>query len=337
MTRTRLPAAFLMHSASSLHDPGWGHPEHQGRLRALASALAGDMPVLHGSVEPVEPEEMGEDVLLMVHTPAHVALVRSAVAEAAATGHAVELDPDTRVSAASWDAALGSVAAAITAARGVAQGRWANAFVATRPPGHHASAERAMGFCLFNSVAVTARWLQSEGFAERVLIVDWDVHHGNGTQDVFWEDPTVFYLSLHQHPNWPGTGNADERGAGRGEGWTLNVPVEPHTSRAEYLALYHDSLDAAFTAARPDVVLVSAGFDCMAGDPLGGLLLEPDDLHAMTLALVERASEDCPGRIVACLEGGYEPSRTARAALSVVRALAGLGSLSETSGEVAIP
>ena len=329
---TYLPSAFLMHPSSSLHDTGWGHPEHQGRLRSLASALAGDMPALQGSVEPVQPEEVGEDALLRVHTPEHVALVRSAVTEATATGCPVELDPDTRVSAASWDAALGSVAAAITAARGVAQGRWANAFVATRPPGHHASAERAMGFCLFNSVAVTARWLQDEGLAERVLIIDWDVHHGNGTQDVFWEDPTVFYLSLHQFPYWPGTGSAEERGAGRGAGWTLNVPVALHASRAEYLSLYHDSLDVAFTTARPDAVLVSAGFDCLAGDPLGGLLLEPDDLHTMTRALTDRANH-----VVACLEGGYEPSRTARAALSVVRALAGLGPLRETSGELTSP
>ena len=334
---TRLPSAFLMHAASPLHDPGWGHPEHQGRLRSLASAMARDMPALQGLVESVEPEEVGEDALLDVHTPAHVELVRSAAVEAAAAGSAIKLDEDTRVSDASWDAAFGSVAAAVTAARGVAQGRWANAFVATRPPGHHASAERAMGFCLFNSVAVTARRLQAEGLAERVLIVDWDVHHGNGTQDVFWEDPTVFYLSLHQYPYWPGTGGAGERGAGRGEGWTLNVPVALQTSRAEYLTLYHDALDAAFAAARPDVVLVSAGFDCMAGDPLGGLLLEPEDLHAMTLALVAGASEVCEGRIVACLEGGYDPSRTARGALSVVRALAGLGPLSETSSEVAIP
>lgn len=329
---TYLPSAFLMHPSSSLHDTGWGHPEHQGRLRSLASALAGDMPALQGSVESVQPEEVGEDALLRVHTPEHVALVRSAVTEATATGCPVELDPDTRVSAASWDAALGSVAAAITAARGVAQGRWANAFVATRPPGHHASAERAMGFCLFNSVAVTARWLQDEGLAERVLIIDWDVHHGNGTQDVFWEDPTVFYLSLHQFPYWPGTGSAEERGAGRGAGWTLNVPVALHASRAEYLSLYHDSLDVAFTTARPDAVLVSAGFDCLAGDPLGGLLLEPDDLHTMTRALTDRANH-----VVACLEGGYEPSRTARAALSVVRALAGLGPLRETSGELTSP
>ena len=328
------PTAFLMHSASSLHDTGWGHPEHQGRLRALASALAGDMPALHGLVEPAEPDEVDEDALLRVHTPAHVERVRSAVVQATTEKRVVEMDPDTRVSSASWDAALGSVGAAITAARGVAKGRWANAFVATRPPGHHASAEQAMGFCFFNNVAVTARALQAEGLAERVLVVDWDVHHGNGTQDVFWEDPSVFFLSLHQFPYWPGSGTAGERGAGPGVGCTLNVPVEPRTSRPKYLRLYHDALDAAFAAARPDFVLVSAGFDCLAGDPLGGLLLEPEDLHAMTLALAGHANHACAGRIVACLEGGYDPPRTARAALSVVRALAGLEPFCETPAEV---
>jgi acetoin utilization deacetylase AcuC-like enzyme len=277
-----LPTAFLMHSASSLHDTGWGHPEHQGRLRALASAVAADMPALHGRVESVEPDEVDEAVLLAVHTREHVDGVRAAVDAAGRDQAIVELDPDTRVSAASWDAALGSVAAAITAARGVVEGRWANAFVATRPPGHHATPNRVMGFCLFNTVALVARWLQNAGHAERVLIVDWDVHHGNGTQDIFWTDPSVFFLSLHQFPHWPGTGRADERGAGAGEGTTLNVPIPPRTPRAEYLTRFHDALDRGF-AFRPDFVIVSAGFDCMAGDPLGDLTLEPEDLHAMVV------------------------------------------------------
>ena len=327
-----LPTAFLMHEASSLHDTGWGHPEHQGRLRALATTLAADMPALHGRVVPVEPEPVAEDALLLVHTSAHVERVRRAVAQAAELGRIVELDPDTRVSGSSWEAALGSVAGAITAVHGVAEGRWTGAFVATRPPGHHAGAERAMGFCLFNNIAIAGRWLQSERHAERVLIVDWDVHHGNGTQEIFWEDASVFFLSLHQFPHWPGTGNADERGGGAGLGSTMNVPISPRTARPEYLRRYRDALDRALEAARPDFVLVSAGFDCLAGDPLGNLTLEPDDLHAMASALVGRAAESCGGRVVACLEGGYHPERTARAALQVIRALARIGPLGETSG-----
>jgi acetoin utilization deacetylase AcuC-like enzyme len=319
-----------MHPASSLHDTGWGHPEHQGRLRALASALGADLPSLHGRVEAVEPEEVDEAALLLVHTREHVEMVRAAAAHAGSAGAVVELDADTRVSSASWDAALGSVGGAITAARGVAEGRWANAFVATRPPGHHATPDRVMGFCLFNNVALAARWLQSEGHAEKVAIVDWDVHHGNGTQDVFWEDPTVFFLSLHQFPHWPGTGAADERGAGRGLGTTLNVPVPGRTPRAAYRERYEAALDQLFRFG-PDFVLVSAGFDCLAGDPLGDLLLEPDDLHAMARSVSERAEAACRGRVVALLEGGYDPKRTARAAVATVRALADIAPFGETT------
>lgn len=323
------PTAFLMHAASSLHDTGWGHPEHQGRLRALASAFGADLPALHDRVESVDSDAFDESVLLRVHTGGHVRRVRDAVAAAERAGQIVELDPDTRVSSASWDAATGSVDALLTAARGIAEGRWANAFVAARPPGHHASADRAMGFCLLNNVAVAARWLQAAGHAERVLIVDWDVHHGNGTQDVFWEDPSVFFISLHQFPHWPGTGRADERGGGPGRGTTLNVPVAPRTARADYLSRFHDALDAGF-AAEPDFVILSAGFDCLAGDPLGDLLLEPTDLHAMARGVAERAQAVCGGRVLASLEGGYDPRRTAQAAVSVVRALAGVEPFRDT-------
>ena len=316
--------AFLLHPSSSLHDTGWGHPEHQGRLRALASTVGKDMMVLHGVVEQVPPVPADESVLARVHAPAQVEAVRAAVARARETGAPVALDADTVVSAASWDAALGSVAAALTAAGAVAEGRHRNAFVATRPPGHHATPGRAMGFCLFNTVAVAARWLQDQGHARRVLVVDWDVHHGNGTQDVFWEDPHVFFLSLHQSPHYPGTGAADERGGGAGEGATLNVPLPAGTSREAYRERFEAALEEAFGRFTPDFVLVSSGFDCLAGDPLGGFLLEPEDLHAMTRSLVARADAACGGRVVACLEGGYVPDRLGRAAVDVVRALAGV-------------
>jgi acetoin utilization deacetylase AcuC-like enzyme len=228
------------------------------------------------------------------------------------------------VSAASWEAALGALGAAMEGARLVSDGTHRNAFVATRPPGHHATPDQAMGFCLVNHVACVARWLQETGRAERVLILDWDVHHGNGTQDVFWEDDTVFYLSLHQSPHYPGTGAERETGAGRGEGFTRNHEIAAGTSRAAYLDRYEGALADVFGRFSPDFVLVSAGFDCMAGDPLGGLLLEPEDLHAMTGALMRRADDACGGRIVALLEGGYDPPRTGQGAVAVIRALAGV-------------
>ncbi|MEQ1856727.1 MAG: histone deacetylase, partial [Longimicrobiales bacterium] len=220
---------FFLHPASPLHDTGWGHPEHQGRMRALASAVGRDMIALHGIVEQHEGGDAQIDDLLRVHTRPHVERVQAVCAQAKARQTILGMDEDTKVSPASWGAAIGSAGSAIAAAEAVATGQLRTAFVAARPPGHHATPDRAMGFCLFNSIAVVARWLQAHGHAERVLIVDWDVHHGNGTQDIFYEDPSVYFLSLHQWPHWPGTGAATERGVGRGEGTTLNVPVPAAT------------------------------------------------------------------------------------------------------------
>ena len=315
---------FYLHPASPLHDTGWGHPEHQGRLRALASAVGKDLLTLHGSVEQMEAGEAAIEDLLRVHSQAHVERVRAGC-RAAETGEAiVSLDEDTKVSGASWEAALGSAGAAITAARDIVQGRIANAFVAGRPPGHHATPDKVMGFCLFNSIAIVARWLQARGHAERVLIVDWDVHHGNGTQDAFYDDPTVFFLSLHQWPHYPGTGAADERGAAAGDGYTLNVPLPAGTPRDEYRGHFERGVEAAVGLLRPDFVLVSSGFDVMAGDPLGGMLLEPEDLHAMTRRLLEGVASECGGRMLVLLEGGYDPKRLGDGTVAVVRALAGL-------------
>lgn len=331
MSERRAPTAFLLHPAASLHDTGWGHPEHQGRLRFLSSTVGKDMLALFGRVEQVQPGEASEEDLLRVHTTEHVERIRGAVRRAEETDEVVSLDPDTKVSGASWNAAMGSLGAALMAAGGVASGRFRNAFVAARPPGHHATPDRAMGFCLFNSVAVTARWLQASGHAERVLIVDWDVHHGNGTQDVFWEDPSVYFLSLHQHPWWPGSGAGSERGGGPGEGATLNVPLPEGTSGEAYLNAFQRALEQAFAEFDPDFVLVSSGFDALAGDPLGGMLLEPADFHRLTRVLMARAREACGGKMVALLEGGYDPKRTGLAAVAVIRALADIDEADPTA------
>jgi acetoin utilization deacetylase AcuC-like enzyme len=245
-------------------------------------------------------------------------------------GSPLRLDADTLVSAHSWGAATGSTAALLTAVRQVSEGTLSSAFVATRPPGHHATPDRAMGFCLINHVAVAARWLQATGRAERVLVVDWDVHHGNGTQDTFYADGTVFYLSLHQSPHYPGTGAADETGVGDGAGWTLNVPLPAGMPVAEYRQHFSSAFEQGLETCRPDFILISAGFDVMAGDPLGGMLLEPEDLHALTREVMagaarETRADDSRGvGIVAALEGGYDPARTGLGAAAVLRALAGI-------------
>ena len=318
------PTAFLMHPAAVLHDTGWGHPEHQGRLRAVASALKDDLVALHGRVVQFAPEAAREEDVALVHHGDLIEAVREAADRARKRGRPVEIDADTRVSGASWEAALGTVGAGLEAVHAVAEGRFRNAFVAARPPGHHATPGGAMGFCLFNNVAVAAAALRARGEADRVLVVDWDVHHGNGTQDIFYEDAEVFFLSLHQYPHYPGTGAARETGRGRGEGFTLNVPLAPRTPREHYLGTFSRALRAAVSRCAPDFVLVSAGFDVLAGDPLGGQLLEPEDLHEAMRMVMDVAERCCEGRIVAFLEGGYDPVRLGEGCVAVMRALAGV-------------
>ena len=325
-----LPTGFLLHPSASLHDTGWGHPEHQGRLRALASSVGRDMMALHGLAEQVMPDPADENELLRVHPATHVEAVKQAVQLSAAEGRPLEFAPETMVSDATWDAILGSLGAVITACDGVLDGRFRNAFVATRPPGHHCTADTAMGFCPVNTVAVAARRLVEQGRADRVLIVDWDVHHGNGTQDIFYGDPDVFYLSLHEWPQYPGTGAADERGEGAGEGTTLNVPLPAGTDGPRFLDALETALRGVLRTFEPDFVLVSSGFDGLAADPLGGFLLEPSDFHAATAILSETVGRECDGRIVALLEGGYDPRATGLATVAVLRALAGISQADPT-------
>jgi acetoin utilization deacetylase AcuC-like enzyme len=318
------PTAFFLHPAAPLHDPGWGHPEHQGRLRALASAVSRDMLALHEKVVQVEARSATEEEILRVHTPGHLERVRDAVDLALEEGRSIPLDADTRVSEASWDAALGSSGAVLAAVDAVTEGFVRNAFVATRPPGHHATPDGAMGFCLFNHVAVGARYVQDRGIGERVLIVDWDVHHGNGTQRIFLSDPSVFYLSLHQHPHFPGTGLAEEVGTGQGKGTTLNVPLPAGTSREEYRNRFSAALGEVRARFSPDFFFISSGFDVLAGDPLGGQALEPEDLFDLTREVMAFAGSTAGERVVVVLEGGYDPERVGAGTVAVLRALAGL-------------
>ena len=319
------PTALVLHPDCGRHDTGWGHPEHQGRLPAVVHALYRDTPALLERVLQREGSPAPFRALNRVHTMTHIERVRTLAEEAARNDTIARIDADTMVSPASYDAAVAAAGCLLDAVALVLGGEAQTAFSLSRPPGHHATPERAMGFCLFNNVAVAAKALCQEHGLKRVLIVDWDVHHGNGTQEAFWADGNVYFVSLHQWPLYPGTGDATERGVGAGEGRTLNVPVAAGTPRADYLRLYRDTLERVFGEFDPEFVLVSAGFDCMAGDPLGGLLLEPEDLHAMTRELMRFAGAGAAaGRIACVLEGGYHPPTTARGVLSVFHALAEL-------------
>ena len=316
------PTALVMHEDCALHDPGWKHPEHQGRLPAIINALYKDTPDLQDVVLQLEGAHIDPSALALVHEPQMIEMLELAREQARRTGNAVALDnEETMVSPVSWEAMLAAAGSVVTACDAVLDGRARNGFALARPPGHHATPTRSMGFCLGNNVAIAARLLRQRGL-EKILIIDWDVHHGNGTQDIFYEDPSVYFLSLHQSPWYPGTGAREERGSGAGAGSTRNVPLAAGTTGAQFREHFERELDESLSEFIPDFVLVSAGFDCLRDDPLGQLLVEPADLHALTTYLLSAVPAGTG--IVHTLEGGYNPPSVGIGVVNVMRALAGL-------------
>jgi acetoin utilization deacetylase AcuC-like enzyme len=281
------------------HDPGYGHPECPERYEAAIAGL--EEAGLAEKLTRIAPRDATREELRRVHTSHYLDMAEHQIKEGApelSTG-------DTAVCDASWDAALRAAGLAVSAVDAVMTGRAGNAFCAVRPPGHHATADRGMGFCIFNNVAIAARHAQQAHGAERVAIVDWDVHHGNGTQDIFYDDGSVLFFSTHQWPLYPGTGRRSERGAGAGSGLTINCPLPEGSGRAEVLGAMEAEFEPAADAFRPDLVLISAGFDSRAGDPLGGFLLRDEDFAEMTRLLMRIAAKHARGRVVSLLEGGY--------------------------------
>lgn len=314
------------HPACLEHNPGHGHPERPDRLKAVLAAL--DDPDFQG-LERREAPMADIEQVARVHPRAYVERVLQAVPESGTVG----LDPDTYLSPASGEAALRAVGAVCAAIDAVMAGEARNAFCAIRPPGHHAEAAQAMGFCLFNQVAAGAAHARAVHGLKRVAVVDFDVHHGNGTQHIFERDPDLFYASTHQMPLYPGTGAADERGVGN----ICNAPLSPAAGSDEFRAAMSETVLPALRAFAPELLLISAGFDAHRDDPLAGLSLVEDDYAWVTAELLRVAEACCGGRVVSALEGGYDLRALAASTAAHVRALmagteAGIGRSATLAG-----
>jgi acetoin utilization deacetylase AcuC-like enzyme len=294
-----------------LHQAPYDHPEHPGRLSAIWQRCQREG--LADRCRRVPAREATREEIARVHTAEYI----DAIAATAARDFE-QLDPDTYTCRDSAEAARLAAGGLIDLTNTVVDGRIANGLALLRPPGHHAEADRAMGFCLFNNVAIAARAAQQKG-ARRVLIVDWDLHHGNGTQNTFWEDPSVLYFSTHQFPFYPGTGALEEVGGGKARGYTVNVPLPAGCGEAEYAAAFERVLLPIARQFAPDLVLVSSGFDAADGDPLGSMRISPAGYGWMTSALLGLAN----GRLVLALEGGYNLEAISRSAEACLRVLLG--------------
>jgi acetoin utilization deacetylase AcuC-like enzyme len=297
------------------HDPGLGHPEQPGRFTAVLEGL--NRAGLMAQLQRLDARDAKLGELELVHARNYLRLAEEEIHR----GFAQLTTGDTSISPESWDAALRSAGGALVAVDAVCSGKAPRAFVVARPPGHHAGATYGMGFCVVNNIAIAARYAQKAHGMGKILIVDWDVHHGNGTQDIFYEDDSVFFCSTHQSPWYPGTGDAAETGKGRGLGTTLNFPLPAGSGRSSVLGALETRLASAMEKFRPEFVLVSAGFDSRIDDPLGQFRLTDEDFADLTRLVRQMADVNAEGRIVSLLEGGYSLSGLASAAAAHVKEL----------------
>lgn len=298
------------------HDPGPGHPEQVARYVKIVERLEGSG--LAKTLREIPVDWVDEKWLQLVHEPSYIELASREIRSG--KGHLST--GDTQVCLDSLEAAMMAVGGALNAVDAVIEGEVRNAFCAVRPPGHHASQARGMGFCVFNTIAVAARYAQRRHGLKRVAIVDWDVHHGNGTQDVFYEDPTVHFFSTHQWPLYPGTGAATELGRGEGRGSTLNCPFPAGSGMKEIREAFEKAWVPAMDVFQPEMIFVSAGFDSRVDDPLGAFTLTDNDFGELTQGILRIANTWAKGRVVSCLEGGYNVEGLALAVEAHVRALA---------------
>ena len=308
--------AFIYDPIYTKHFAGAGHPESPRRLEAIMS-LINDTDFA-GRLEIIKPRDATDAEILTVHSKQYLDLVRSDIK----SGKSMLSAGDTNVCAASLDAAVKAVGGICLAVDQVITGKYRNAFCAVRPPGHHSGESRGSGFCVFNNVAIAARHAQKTHNISRVLIADWDVHHGNGTQETFYSDPSVLFFSTHQYPLYPMTGRPNETGEGKGAGTTINCPFGAGAGREQIVGAFRDKLIPAADHFKPELVLISAGFDSRIGDPLGGFNLTDKDFAELTGIMLDIARKHASGRLVSTLEGGYNPSGLARAVLAHCQTLA---------------
>ncbi len=310
-----MPTALITDDIFLQHDTGWGHPESPARYDAVMKALRHEG--LLDRLSRIPTRRATDDEIALCHTREYIRLAREEIE----AGYSQLSTGDTMVSRRSHEAACYAAGAVMCAVDAVMEGRARNAFCPVRPPGHHATSDHGMGFCIFNNAAIGARHAQIRHGIERVLIVDWDVHHGNGTQDIFYEDPSVFYFSTHQSPLYPGTGAPDETGRGHGAGTTLNCPFPAGAGRDDIFGAFERQLAPAMQAFKPGLVIISAGFDSRVEDPLGAFKLTDDDFADLTRLMMKIAARYAKGRVVSVLEGGYNLHGLASACAAHVGAL----------------
>lgn len=298
-----MKTGFVYHDKFLTHDTGVGHPEKPERLKAITAHLQqiGLWQKLHHLMIDLAPLE----IIYKVHTPNHVKLIKDRCLLASKEGHSALDGSDTVVSQDSYEVALLAVGGVLAAVDAVMSGVLENVFCAVRPPGHHAESATPMGFCLFNNAAIAARYAQEKFGLKRIAIVDWDVHHGNGTQEIFYSDPSVFYISLHQSPFYPGTGLQTEIGEGEGRGFNLNCPMRAGSGEKEYLEAFNREIIPKLDGYMPELIIISAGFDAHKDDPLANINLTDDSFRIMTEMVSDIAEKYSKGRIISVLEGGY--------------------------------
>lgn len=301
-----MSVGLIYHQDYLRHDTGEGHAERPDRLRTLMNHLLKSS--VWSQLHHMLPAPAAVDWVSKVHPEPYIRMVE----RRCQAGDTVLDSGDTHVCKESFHVALLAAGAALNAVDAVMAGKVQQVFCAVRPPGHHAETATVMGFCLFNNVAIAARYAQQKHGVERVAILDWDVHHGNGTQEIFYEDPTVFYASLHQYPFYPGTGAADEIGAGEGKGFTLNCPMDAGSGEQEYLDAFRQRILPALNEFEPQLLILSAGFDAHKDDPLANIELTENSFAEMTKFMMEVSARHCGGRIVSVLEGGYNLNALAK-------------------------